>query len=321
MKLFVISSLPETMLSLIVLEPEADKIVFATNSTVSERLDQFGIVHELINIPKRITHMERDSCGNMVCSKLPKHNGYDLAKGLYPDRLRFWFDHQIENIYVLLNGMVAFSEIYIESSLKNYTSWAIVDHVKSLSLGAKVILVKSDQSIYDPEFRLVDSLDFDEIVVSTNRDVEYLKTITKRPVKKINYVVWEETKRPIATREDIISIRSQVGIPSDLHVTGIVYHPQDDWKLLALFREHRIRDYVLFFASYDRERFLKSIPDSIRDNALFRYDSLSMADICDSIYFPRYIPECDKVSKHINLVFYDFNNQSHSQELIDAGVI
>lgn len=322
MRLFVASTLPETLLSLIVLETEADNLVIATNNRVSSRLDELGIYHELISIDSRHNHADRDALGYSIAEGINGSlNGFDLTNGLYPDRLRFWFMPSVVESESFLSGIdfELIGEVYIESNLNDYLSWAIATVAKQA--GSRVILVKSDQGIYNPEFRYVDYLPFDEIRVSHDRDVAWLKSITKKPVSKINHVIWNDPVRPTPHSEDVDNLRNQLNIPKDMHVTGIVYLPQDDWKLLAYIREYKPTNYVLFFNANDRERFTKSIPESIRNSAMFRFDDLAMAEICNEILFSRYIPECDKLPKNINLVFYDLNNIAFSKELIEENVL
>lgn len=324
MKLFVVSTLPETLLSLIILETEADKIVIATNLRASKRLDELGIYHELVNVETHYNHAERDTSGYSIAENINGSlDGYSLANGLYPDRLRFWFMPSVIESESLLNGLdfQSVSKIYIESNLNDYLSWLVAKKAIVENAKIKIVLVKSDQNIYSPEFRYIDYLPFDEIVVPHDRDVQWLRSITKKPVSKIEHVIWENPTRPLPHSADIEKLRSQLNIPNNLHVTGIVYLPQDDWKLLAYFREYKPTNYVLFFNAVDRDRFVKSVPESIRNGAMFRFDDLTMAEICNEVLFPRYIPACDRLPKNINLTFYDLNNTAFSKELTEEGLL
>lgn len=323
MKLFVTGQLPETMLSLICLESELDKLVLATSQQASQSLNDLGIPHQKLWSSKSYSQEETDGYGYKVAQDhvgmAATVNGYNVAHGMYPDRLRFWFSPAMRETKTLIEHLPYFSEVYIETNFHDRASWSIADSFRKRD--SKIVLVKSDEAIYDIEFSMIDMFDFSEILVSNDRDVSYLSSITSKPVRKISGTSWDNPKRRVMTSDAIKDVRTNLNIPDKKEVTGIVYTPQDDWKLLALFNEKEFSDYILFFNNKHRTRFFNSISENIRNNSMYNFDGFSLMDVCTTILFPRYMNECNDVPSHIRIVFYDFNNMSGTQELIEKGVI
>ena len=321
MKAFVISSVPETMLALLLTEGELDRIVFATNPTASEKLHDLGIKHDSIWAKKWYTQKEIDSLGYAVCKTeigvASTVNGYNVVNGMYPDRLRFWFDPNMIETHMLIENLRHCDEVFIESNLHDSRSWAIAKIFRAR--GSTVILVKSDENIYGAEFRYIDHLPFDKIAVSHSRDKIYLASITKKEVYLID-AHWDSPERPVTPKANITSLRNQLNIGEE-NITGVVYNPHDDWKLLALFKGNEINNYILFFNPRDRGRFYKSVPFEVRSSSLHNFDSLSLAGACNEIYFPRFMPECDTIPSHVDIVLYDYNNINQSKEILEGGVI
>ena len=302
--LYVANLLPETMLALIAMDTSLFDIL-SLNSEAANRLLDLGLSSILWPRLQQYKIEERERIG-LDSLKMKS----ELKDFLYPDRLRFWVDTRFHNNEGILGE---YDQVFIESNLFDSLSWSIAATLKKK--GSKVIVVKSED-LFNREFvKTVNAFRVSKVIVSQERDTKISKLL-KMPVSKLDF--WSEKRTKPRTEGKFINVRNQLGIDEKAFVTGIVWTPRDDWKLITLIKEHTINNYIIFYRLNDLDKFVKSVPKRIRDNALYCFDGLSLVNACNTILFPRVMPECEDVPQNIDISFYDFNNVAYTNELSEV---
>jgi len=156
-----------------------------------------------------------------------------LADVLSLDRLKFWFDHSADANRKFIE-LLDFDTTYVSLDLDNLYPFTVggfvlfVDNMSREQTRVKNVAVVTN-SIRTPAFiRYAEYLDFDEYLISSEEDAEFLKKIVG--TAKITVRKPENDGEKEAGYPEKDELRKAMGIRESDYLTAVFFDKRDEWQ-------------------------------------------------------------------------------------------
>ena len=229
MILFCITTSSDLMIQTLIEKHNRDEVLVVTPyQHIKSEIDKLAIPcillrHRNIDIVESETFFKQKMMpGDFMNGETFSETTLGLADVLSLDRLKFWFDHSADSNNEFVE-LLDFDTTYVSLDLDNLYSLVVGGFASSVNVAVVT------NSIRTPAFiRYVEYLNFDEYLVESEEDAEFLKKImgtAKITVRKL-----ESDGKKAVEYPKRGELRKAMGISEPEYLTAVFFDKRDEWQ-------------------------------------------------------------------------------------------